>query len=301
MTALTTPSGFRDLADTVLSGPMEQASRENVRVKVEAFLGWWDANGRHPFTPELVLWYMGDLKNNGKSATYIGHCLSAVRKLARAAAMRRWIDSIALDGILSLKGPKIHATRIGQWLTEDEMLAAMAMPDRSTLMGRRDYVALGLMLYAGLRCTEAATVEVSHIQIRDGRPALVNLMGKGSKLRSIPIPEFLYHAMREWLTVAGVDSGPVLRSLKLGRVSPSRMDRLSAYNIVKKYLPKYTPHDMRRTFGRVARANGAELDQIQQSYGHAHMHTTQHYLGGTLNFVNAPCDALPIPEYTKES
>lgn len=49
------PSGFTALANMVLSGPMEEASRRNTRVKIEKFLGWWDVNGRLPFTPELVM------------------------------------------------------------------------------------------------------------------------------------------------------------------------------------------------------------------------------------------------------
>jgi len=278
---------------------MEMSTRKAAAKKMEDFMRWCDLCGRPPLTPDLVLAYAGKLRDERKSATYIAHCLTAVKKIARAAAMRRWIDSIDLDGILQISGPKIHPTRIGQWLTPEEMVALMHMPDRTTLLGQRDYCILGFMLYCGLRCNEASLVRFEHLQIRDQRPAIVNLVGKGDKARSIPMPAWLYTAAHDWMLAAGIEDGFIVRPLS-GKKRGSRLTRLGVYNAVKRYLTamgrgECSPHDLRRTFGRVSRDNGAELDQIKQSYGHAKMSTTEQYIGGNLNFRNAPCDMLPAP------
>jgi len=306
MTALITTNteGMQALIASILSAPLARSTRAASARKMQDFLMWWDANGRRPLTTELVLAYAGKLRDERKSATYIGHCLTAVKKIARAAAMRRWIDSIDMDGILQVKGPKIHPTRIGQWLSADEMVTLMSFPDRSTLIGHRDYVMLGLMLYCGLRCNEVSMVRWEHLQIRDQRPAIINLVGKGDKARSIPMPPFLYTAAHDWMLAAGIEDGYVLRALDGGTakaISDLPITRLGVYKRVKKYVsllgkPGITPHDLRRTFGRVSRDNGAELDQIQQSYGHANVSTTGQYIGGNLNFRNAPCDVLPVPK-----
>ena len=54
------------------------------------------------------------------------------------------------------------------------------------------------------------------------------------------------------------------------------------------------PHDLRRTFGKLAHKGGAALEQIQLSYGHASLTTTERYLGVRQDFADAPCDRLGL-------
>lgn len=54
------------------------------------------------------------------------------------------------------------------------------------------------------------------------------------------------------------------------------------------------PHDLRRTFAKLARNGGADLKQIQLSLGHASVKTTEVYLGEEQNLTNAPCDWLGL-------
>lgn len=54
------------------------------------------------------------------------------------------------------------------------------------------------------------------------------------------------------------------------------------------------PHDLRRTYAKLARKAGAELEQIQLTLGHASIETTQRYLGTDLDLENAPSDAIAI-------
>jgi integrase len=54
------------------------------------------------------------------------------------------------------------------------------------------------------------------------------------------------------------------------------------------------PHDLRRTFARLAHLGHAHLEQIQLSLGHASAQTTERYLGLEQNLVDAPCDHLGL-------
>ena len=54
------------------------------------------------------------------------------------------------------------------------------------------------------------------------------------------------------------------------------------------------PHDLRRTFAKLARSGQAPLEQIQLALGHQNIQTTQRYLGSELNLVDAACDRLGI-------
>jgi integrase len=54
------------------------------------------------------------------------------------------------------------------------------------------------------------------------------------------------------------------------------------------------PHDLRRTFGKLAHKGGSPLEQIQLSFGHASLTTTERYLGVRMDFADAPCDRLGL-------
>ena len=62
-------------------------------------------------------------------------------------------------------------------------------------------------------------------------------------------------------------------------------------------MEKYSnvaPHDLRRTYAKLAHKGGAKLDQIQLSLGHASLTTTERYLGVRQNLDDAPCDYLKL-------
>ncbi|GAG07081.1 unnamed protein product [marine sediment metagenome] len=54
------------------------------------------------------------------------------------------------------------------------------------------------------------------------------------------------------------------------------------------------PHDLRRTFAKLAHGGGSGLDQIQLSLGHASIKTTEKYLGVEQDLHDAPCDRLGL-------
>lgn len=57
---------------------------------------------------------------------------------------------------------------------------------------------------------------------------------------------------------------------------------------------RVAPHDLRRTFAKLARKGHAPLEQIQLSLGHASVQTTERYLGLEQDLVDGPCDHLGL-------
>jgi site-specific recombinase XerD len=94
--------------------------------------------------------------------------LSAVRKMvgeARRAGMLGQEEAASLTDVpnISQKG-----TRLGNWLTREHAKELLAVPDRSTLKGKRDYVILALLVGCALRRNELAELDVATIQQREG-------------------------------------------------------------------------------------------------------------------------------------
>jgi integrase len=295
---------FAPLIHMVTASVPSLSAKKTYRRKLKIFFRWWEINGQQPFSRHLIHTYIEQLRAEGFLNYDIGHSLTSIKKLAREAAYAGFIDAIQLDSIQRIKAPPAHLTRMGIWLNEEQMLRLMKIPDRSTLMGKRDVVLIGLMLYCGLRLAETLSIEFANIRIIDGRPCVFNLVGKGSKERTVPMPRWLFLALQEWVDAAGITGGKLIRGLP-GHNNQKPLDKpmnpSSAWTRIRKYgvaidVPDLSPHDFRRTYGRVARKAGVELDQIQQTYGHSSVITTQRYIGGTLNIEHAPCDVLPVPE-----
>jgi integrase len=59
-------------------------------------------------------------------------------------------------------------------------------------------------------------------------------------------------------------------------------------------VPNLAPHDLRRTFAKLAHKGRAALEQIQLSLGHASITTTERYLGVRQDLTDAPCDHLGL-------
>jgi integrase len=99
----------------------------------------------------------------------------------------------------------------GNWLTATQARALWQVPDPGTLKGKRDRALLGILLGCGLRRREAAELEFAHIQRREDHWAIVDLVGKGRHIRTVPVPDWVKTAIDSWCEAAGVSGGRVFR------------------------------------------------------------------------------------------
>jgi len=224
--------------------------------------------------------------------------LSAIRRLALEAADNGLIAPELAAGIARAKGAKRNGVCLGHWLTVEEAGKFVTAPVVTTIKGMRDSAVIGLLLGAGLRRSEVAALGIEHIQERQGRWVIVDLIGKHGRMRSVPIPVWAQLGVARWKDAAGITVGALFRRMNrhgqvAGRISPQ-----DVFEIVKTYAERLrvdvSPHDLRRTFARLAHAGHAPLEQIQLSLGHASLVTTEVYLGVRQNLQDAPCDHLGL-------
>jgi hypothetical protein len=70
---------------------------------------------------------------------------------------------------------------------------------------------LALLLACGLRRHEAVALTLDHLQQREEHWAIVDLMGKGGHVRTVPVPDWVRSELEEWLAAAGIDRGRLFR------------------------------------------------------------------------------------------
>jgi site-specific recombinase XerD len=283
----------------VLDSVTSPHSKRAYERALDAFERWCAETGAAGFTKATVQAYRAALEAAGLAASSINVRLSAIRKLAAEAADNGLLAPEAAAAVSRVRGAKRHGVRAGNWLTLDQTERLLNLPDAKTNKGLRDRALLALLTGCGLRRQELAALTIADIQQRDGRWCLVDLTGKGNRVRTLPVPSWAKAAVDRWLAAAGFSEGPVLGRLdKADRVVGQGMSAQSIYDVVSAYGRELgaplAPHDVRRTFAKLAYKGQARLDQIQISLGHASIQTTERYLGITQDLNDAPCDHLGI-------
>ena len=226
-----------------------------------------------------------------------------MRKLAAEAADNGLMDSAAAEAIGRVKGVKQAGRRAGNWLTKAEAQALLDTPDIGTMKGLRDRAILAVMVGGGLRRSEVAGLTFDRIQQRDGRWVIVDLVGKGGRVRSVPIPSWAKAAVDEWATAAGLADGRIFRSVNRGgRIDGDGMTPQAIYNVVATYATRtglgVAAHDLRRTFAGDLLDAGADLVTAQKLMGHSNPSTTAGYDRRTEKAKRKAVAALSVP-YTR--
>lgn len=272
------------------------------------FLDWYEQQNRPGFNKATVNAYREHLLQEQKSRSSINQALSAIRKLATEAADNGLVPPTLAYGVERVKGVKQEGVRAGNWLTKEEAEKLVNTPvyrrqreEIPALKAIRDQAILAVMVGTGLRRSEVAGLTWEQIQQRDGRWAIIDLVGKRGRVRSVGLPPWVKVALDSWAAAAGVSGGRVFRALNkdgqlAGRVrtkggyqSDGNLTPQAIYNIVSEHVlaagyinrkgeAALAAHDLRRTAAALALKGGADLRQIQQMLGHASITTTERYL-----------------------
>jgi integrase len=190
--------------------------------------------------------------------------------------------------------------RLGNWLTPKEAKRLLAVPDRSSLIGKRAFAILSVLMYCALRREELARLEMRHIQKREGRWVIADLVGKRGRVRTVPIPHAARSALDDWLAAAGIESGFLFRQLlKSRRVLTAPIGAWTVWKTVVTAakaagIDHLGPHDLRRSSAKFCRKAGGDIEQIQKLLGHEDVSTTVLYLGTKQEIRLAVNDAIAL-------
>jgi integrase len=251
-----------------------------------------------PLSRELLMEWRAEME--ALSPSTINVRLSAVRKMVGEARRAGMIDSEEAASLTDIPNISQKGTRLGNWLTREQAKELLAVPDRSTLKGKRDYVILALLVGCALRRNELAELDVETIQQREGRWVLADLEGKGRRIRTVAIPIWVKQAINAWMTAAGLEDGRLLRSVsKSGKVNRETLSDWAVWSVVEQSskqigIEHFGAHDLRRTCAKLCRKSGGDLEQIKFLLGHSSIQTTERYLGSEQDIEIAVNDNLGL-------
>jgi site-specific recombinase XerD len=298
-----TKLGIPDLEHSkaaVLRSLASPDSRRGYQHAIDEFVAWYCSEPRLAFNKTVVLRYRFYLEGRGLAPGTINVRMAAVRRLAYEAADSGLLSPELAAGIHRVKGVRKLGSRLGNWLTPSEAAAFWQSPDGRTLTGKRNRAMLAILLGCGLRRRELAELTFESLQRREERWAIVDLVGKGRHIRTVPVPNWVKETLDAWLAAAGVSSGPLFRCVcRAGKIWGHGISEKTVWHVVKKAarsmnILRLAPHDLRRSCARLCHDAGGELEQIQFLLGHVSVQTTERYIGCKQHLRIAVNDRLGI-------
>jgi site-specific recombinase XerD len=213
--------------------------------------------------------------------------LAAVHSLFRHAALHRPDDAAVIQRVLAIP-PKRFDRALVIYLTEEEITALLAAPDRGTWTGRRDHALLMLACQTGLRASELLHLTVSDVHLGTG--AHVSCLGKGRKQRITPLTTTTVATLRAWLAErAGLPTEPLFPTRRGDPLSRDGLQRrLTVHSTTAAQTcptlrgKRISPHVLRHSAAMRLLAAGVDTTVIALWLGHEHVATTQIYIHADL-------------------
>jgi site-specific recombinase XerC len=92
------------------------------------------------------------------------------------------------------------------------------------------------LLGCGLRRRELADLEFAHLQRRDEHWAIVDLVGKGGHIRTVPVPDWVKVAIDRWVGAADLSAGRLFRCVcRAGKRWGDGVTERVVWHVVKDY------------------------------------------------------------------
>lgn len=193
-------------------------------------------------------------------------------------------------------------------LSKENLAQILAQPDLQSREGRRDAVLLSVLYDTGARVQEL--VDLNAGDVRLASPAQVRLMGKGRKMRAVPLMDATVQLLRDHLRENTLDrpehaERPLFQNRHSERFSRSGIRYVLQHYVqaIRREHPGFTqkvsPHTLRHTKGMHLLQSGVSLEIIRDFLGHVDGKTTQIYAQANLEMkkraLEKVADDAPLP------
>jgi site-specific recombinase XerD len=274
-------------------------TREAYERDVRQFVDWAERGGCR--NPSKL-----DHQTLRRYLAYLGTQRLARRTIARkAAALRSFLRYLKRHGVVGDSGRTLRAPKGPARLPRvphseeasallDRVAAVDADEPRAHALALRDVAVLEVLYGTGLRVSECCGLDLRDCDLDR---AMLTVLGKGAKVRRLPLGAPARDAVAAWLR----DGRPVLATAASpadGVFLNQRGKRLSprdARRILERHpMPDgqtLHPHVLRHAYATHLLEGGADLRAVQELLGHSDLATTQIYTHLTRERLRAVYEA----------
>jgi integrase/recombinase XerD len=190
--------------------------------------------------------------------------------------------------ILAIRSKRAEKPQI-DYLTHEEAVAFLSVPNPETWCGMRDRALLTFMIQTGVRSEEVRRISMNDITFGN-TPQVHIRFGKGRKQRVLPLKAETVVELQRWLQIRDdAPDGPFFLSTRRGTLSDDALG-LIVHSTMADLLEKHpslaqkniTPHKLRHTAAMAMYEDGVAIETLSLWLGHANVATTMKYLQHSL-------------------
>lgn len=229
--------------------------------------------------------WLEDTKGNQVSSRNIR--LATIRSFVKYLQIEDVENIYEYQKILSIKNKKTSTNEV-MWLTREQMLLIMSIPNSSTKDGLKDKVLLATLYDTGARVDEL--IHLKLIDLYLGVPSSVKLNGKGRKIRIVPIMGSTVTLLKNYIKENELEKRQYTdHEYLFQNRSGQPYTRAGISYIINKYVKlansekkanitiKVYPHVFRHSKAVHLLEAGVELIYIRDILGHSSIKTTEIY------------------------
>jgi site-specific recombinase XerD len=162
-------------------------------------------------------------------------------RLAALHAFFRYVQAEEPDRMLQCQKilaipQRRHAQPATGYLSKEELAEVLAQPDLRTPEGRRDAVLLSILYDTGARVQELIDLSVGDVRLDS--PAQLRLLGKGRKMRAVPLMENTVELLRGHILENHFDRSEQFDKPLFQNTRNQRLSRSGIRYILQKYLTR---------------------------------------------------------------
>ena len=254
---------------------------------------------------QLVSAFLDHLEHDrGNRVRTRNNRLAAIHSLFGYAALRHPEHAATIQRVLAIPAKRSEHNLVS-YLTELEVDALLASPDRATWTGRRDHALLALTAQTGLRISELISLSVSDVTLGVG--ANVHCVGKGRKERATPLTPLTVRVLRVWLAErGGSPPDPLFSTITGRRLSRDAVEHRLAHHVATARLTcaslrtkQVGMHTLRHSAAMRLLEAGTDVTVIALWLGHEDPSTTARiYLHADMTLKQKAIDRVTPPGTT---
>lgn len=209
------------------------------------------------------------------SPTTINHYIRTTQQFFAFLLEEGYLLGDPAKPLKKVKAPKV----IIEAFTVDQVRELIAMPNKKTFVGFRDYCIMLVLLDTGLRLSELLNIRLDDVDLQQRK---IKVMGKGAKERYVYFNTTTRDALKRYMDVRG-------QNLFHSFLWISREDGPLKRETIQERLAQYgqqaglknvrvSPHTFRHTFAKLFILNGGNTLALQNLLGHSTLEMVRHYV-----------------------
>ncbi|WP_260866075.1 tyrosine-type recombinase/integrase [Paenibacillus xylanexedens] len=239
------------------------------------------------------------LLDEGLASRTLNCNLHIYKSFAQLLCEEGWIDDEPFGA--DIKPLKLQPSS-AHTFTDEHLYQLLALPDRTTFTGLRNYVMMLTLLDTGIRLRELAKLQVTDVLLDEGSLRVNH--GKGRKSRLVPIERIAAGELKHYLLERGIlNHNALWVNLDNQPFLPGGIRTMIARYCQSAEIKgiQCSCHTFRHTFAKKYLLNGGDVFTLKSIMGHAHIETTEMYVELFVNDLKAQHEKFSPIEHLAEA